>query len=299
MRRIHQLLITIIVTLSFIGAMTMVGSCYSGWKGHEQYVNLNTTYSSAISSDDVNTDNVNYTEAYVFTVPKDGTITLYIECNNTLNYSYMNYAAYRWYDSGNIDMPLDAWNYYDYAIDPMIFYYSSARGVYYGERSIDLCAGTYYLTVSLRIYANETFPYNFNIKYTEKQTDSPAIQPTEPSDVTNPTIEPVISNENEVTDLPAIKILAPKASKKAATFRWKKVSKKNRKKIAGIQIQYSLDKTFKTGVKTVTAKKTATSKKIKKLKSKKRYYVRVRAYKKVGNVMHVSKWSAKKSVKVR
>ena len=49
---------------------------------------------------------------------------------------------------------------------------------------------------------------------------------------------------------------------------------KNQKKIAKIQIQYSQDKSFKKGVKTVTAKKNASSKKIRKLKSKKTYYVR-------------------------
>ncbi|MBQ3370076.1 MAG: fibronectin type III domain-containing protein [Mogibacterium sp.] len=99
--------------------------------------------------------------------------------------------------------------------------------------------------------------------------------------------------------LPAVKITTPIAAKKAATIKWKKVSKANQKKIATIQIQYSLDKTFKTGVKTVTAKRTAASKKITKLKSKKTYYVRVRAYKKSGGAVHVSKWSAVKKVKAK
>ena len=99
--------------------------------------------------------------------------------------------------------------------------------------------------------------------------------------------------------LPTVKIAKPKAAKKSATIKWKKVSKANQKKIAKIQIQYSTDKTFKTGVKTTTAKKSTASKKIKKLKSKKIYYVRVRAYKKVGNVIHVSKWSAVKAVKIK
>ena len=99
--------------------------------------------------------------------------------------------------------------------------------------------------------------------------------------------------------LPSVKIAKPKASKKSATFKWKKVSKKNRKKIGNIQIQYSTDKSFRTGVKTVTAKKTASSKKVKKLVSKKKYYVRVRAYKKTGNTVHVSAWSGVKAVKVK
>ena len=99
--------------------------------------------------------------------------------------------------------------------------------------------------------------------------------------------------------LPAVKIANPKASKKAATVKWKKVSKKNQKKIAKIEIQYSLDKKFKTGVKTVYAKKSAVSKKITKLKSKKIYYVRIRAYKKSGGSVHISKWSTVKRVKAK
>lgn len=99
--------------------------------------------------------------------------------------------------------------------------------------------------------------------------------------------------------LPAVKITKPKAAKKSATIKWKKVSKANQKKIAKIQIQYSLDKTFKTGIKTVTTKKTATSKKITKLTSRKTYYVRIRAYKKDAKGVHVSKWSATKAVKAK
>lgn len=99
--------------------------------------------------------------------------------------------------------------------------------------------------------------------------------------------------------LPAVSITKPAAAKKSATVKWKKVSKANQKKIASIQIQYSTDKTFKTGVKTVTAKKSAASKKITKLASKKTYYIRIRAYKSSGGAVHVSKWSAVKSVKAK
>lgn len=99
--------------------------------------------------------------------------------------------------------------------------------------------------------------------------------------------------------LPAIKISKPKTAKKSAIIKWKKVSKKNQKKIGNIQIQYSLDKKFKKGVKTTTAKKTATAKRIKKLTSKKKYYVRIRAYKKAGGKIKVSKWSKVKAIKIK
>lgn len=99
--------------------------------------------------------------------------------------------------------------------------------------------------------------------------------------------------------LPAIVVTNPTAAKKAATIKWKKVSKANQKRIASIQIQYSMDKSFKKGVKTTTAKKTAASKTITKLTSKKMYYVRVRAYKKDSKGVHISKWSAVKVVRAK
>lgn len=42
-----------------------------------------------------------------------------------------------------------------------------------------------------------------------------------------------------------------------------------------------------------------TSLKVKKLKKGRKYYVRVRAYTKSGDTVHVSKWSSKKSAKVK
>ena len=99
--------------------------------------------------------------------------------------------------------------------------------------------------------------------------------------------------------LPAVIIITPKATKRSATIKWKKISKGNQKKIASIQIQYSSNKAFRNGVKTVTAKKTTSSKKIKKLTSNQTYYVRIRAFKKSGGAVHVSKWSAVKKVKAK
>ena len=91
-------------------------------------------------------------------------------------------------------------------------------------------------------------------------------------------------------------ISKPSASKKAITVKWKKVSNKKTKKI---EIQYSTDKTFQTSVKTKYASSKKTSLKIKALKSKKKYFVRIRAYTSSGGTVHVSKWSAVKSVKVK
>lgn len=100
------------------------------------------------------------------------------------------------------------------------------------------------------------------------------------------------------TDLPALKILKPNAGKKKVTVKWGKVSKKNQKKIKGIEIQVATDSKFKHIVKKTTAGKAKTSATIKGLKSKKKYWIRIRTYKKTGNVKHVSKWKVK-TVKVK
>ncbi|HCT92525.1 MAG TPA: hypothetical protein DF613_14280 [Lachnospiraceae bacterium] len=82
--------------------------------------------------------------------------------------------------------------------------------------------------------------------------------------------------------------------KKTAKATWKKVSG-----ATGYQIQYALKSNFK-GKKTVTVKGgKKTSGTIKKLKSGKKYYVRVRAYKKIGSQNAYTKFSSTKSVKVK
>ena len=97
------------------------------------------------------------------------------------------------------------------------------------------------------------------------------------------------------TDLPNVKISKPKAGKKKMTVKWKKVSKKNQKKISGIEIQVATDPGFTNIVKTANGSKKKTSKVIKGLKSKKRYYVRIRAYKYAADGKHISYWKSKSS----
>lgn len=95
--------------------------------------------------------------------------------------------------------------------------------------------------------------------------------------------------------LPKIKISKPKATKKSATIKWKKPSKKNLKKIKKIEIQYSTDSSFSSGVKSKYAGAKKTSVKIKGLAKGQKYFVRIRAI----NGGHVSAWSAVKSVKAK
>ena len=84
------------------------------------------------------------------------------------------------------------------------------------------------------------------------------------------------------------------AGRKEITVSFKKV-----KNISGYQLQYSTSKSFKT-IKTVSVSNPKTvKKKIKNLKAKKKYYIRIRAYKKVGKKTYYSSWSKAKSVKTK
>lgn len=69
--------------------------------------------------------------------------------------------------------------------------------------------------------------------------------------------------------------------------------------VTGYELQYSANKKFKKTSKIITINKNKPTKKIKKLKHGKKYYVRVRAYKKVGNARLYSVWSNKKCKRVR
>ena len=99
--------------------------------------------------------------------------------------------------------------------------------------------------------------------------------------------------------LPKVTNSKPAAGSKSLTAKWKKLSKKNQKKVKGIEIQVAQNKKFTKNVKTVRVKKGASSKKINKLAKKKTYYVRIRTYQKKKGVTTVGPWSKVKSVKTR
>ena len=95
-----------------------------------------------------------------------------------------------------------------------------------------------------------------------------------------------------ITVIPA-KTSLRSVKSKTATVTWKKA-----KSISGYQISYSQNSSMKKA-KTLTVKGSATRATLKKLVSKKKYYVRIRTYKVVSGKKYYSKWSSKKSVKIR
>ncbi|MBE6040286.1 MAG: hypothetical protein E7219_04930 [Clostridiales bacterium] len=100
-------------------------------------------------------------------------------------------------------------------------------------------------------------------------------------------------------NLPKVTAKKPAKAKKALTAKWKKLSKKNRKKVDGIEVWVAQDNGFTTALVIKTAGKSKASKKFKGLEKKKTYYVKARTYKTVNGVKYVGNWSKIKKVKTK
>ena len=87
---------------------------------------------------------------------------------------------------------------------------------------------------------------------------------------------------------------AKSTKKKTLTASWKKTGGNS-----GWQVQYSTNKKFRSGARTINLKAGKTKTTIRKLKSRKTYYIRVRGYKNVGGKMMYSGWSNAKKVKIK
>ena len=86
------------------------------------------------------------------------------------------------------------------------------------------------------------------------------------------------------------------AGKGLISVSWKKSAAGG---VTGYQLQYALKKSF-SGAKKATVPKAATVKRtLKNLEKGKTYYVRIRAYKKIGKTTYWSAWSAAKRAKVK
>ena len=96
-------------------------------------------------------------------------------------------------------------------------------------------------------------------------------------------------------NLKKTKLSSAKSTKrKTFTTTWKKTGGNS-----GWQVQYSLNKKFRSGVRTVNLKANNTKLTVRKLRSRKNYYVRIRSYKKVGKQTWYSDWSNVKRVRIK
>ena len=87
---------------------------------------------------------------------------------------------------------------------------------------------------------------------------------------------------------------AKSTKKKTFTATWRKTGGNS-----GWQVQYSTNKKFRSGVRTVNLKANNTKLTVRNLKNRKNYYVRVRSYKKVGKQTWYSGWSNVKCIKIK
>ena len=87
---------------------------------------------------------------------------------------------------------------------------------------------------------------------------------------------------------------AKSTKKKTLTVSWKKTGGNS-----GWQVQYSINRKFRSEARTVILKAGKTKTTIKKLKSRKTYYIRIRGYKNVGGKRMYSGWSNVKKVKIK
>lgn len=122
------------------------------------------------------------------------------------------------------------------------------------------------------------------------------VKPSVPADV-KPSVP---ADKITITKTPS-GVKAKAAKKGKATLTWKKFkqTKKTKaiwKRIKNVEVQYSTDKTFRTGVISKKLGKKKTKLNVKKLKAKTTYYFRVRY---VEGPYKVSKWSAVKKVKAK
>ena len=152
--------------------------------------------------------------------------------------------------------------------------------------------------------AGKTFG-GWSLKRNDKSTKITAYQLTQ--DVTlfalwDSASKPAPKPTDKITITKAPSGVKAKAAKKGkVTLTWKKFkqTKKTKaiwKKVKSVEVQYSTDKNFKTGVVTKKLGKKKTKLVVKKLKAKTTYYFRVRY---VEGPYKVSKWSAVKKVKAK
>ena len=105
------------------------------------------------------------------------------------------------------------------------------------------------------------------------------------------------SKKFNVTVKPAVPSITKAVNSTKSTIA---VSWKGSKTCSGYAVQYSANKSFKSGVKTIYITKNSTMKAtLTKLAKGKTYYIRAASYKKSGNTKILSSWSKVKSVKIR
>ncbi|MBR3150195.1 MAG: fibronectin type III domain-containing protein [Eubacterium sp.] len=230
----------------------------------------------------VNIKNENEEQYYKFSPSESGTYSIcsFGDCDTygTLYDENMNIIDYN--DDGKS---------YNYMIEP---YLNSNKTYIIGSKMYGSELGSFTIKVSKLNNDDENNDTNSSSNNSTKETPISKANNKGSENI----IVPASTEQNNSIIVTAPKLKSVKTGKKQFKATWKKV-----KGVVGYQIQYSTTKKFtkKTTKSAKIKKANTTSKTIKKLKSGKKYFVRIRAYKKVGDKVVYSKWSKVKKVTVK
>lgn len=134
----------------------------AGWLKYARNVQLDSAFSDEFNKSGYWYQNgdIIYMDAFKFTVPAKGKISIRIECEEYYKY----YTDLYIYSANDLDNYL--WEGY------VSSEFSSARGVYYDDLSVTLSAGTYYFVVEENYWGvvDTTFEYNLSYKPTFANT---------------------------------------------------------------------------------------------------------------------------------
>ena len=142
---------------------------------------------------------------------------------------------------------------------------------------------------------------------TDNPTDKPTVRPDETTKIpVNPTVKPTKKDNSKlINQIKVSKVTIKKATKKKSAKKINITLKKTVKIADGYQVRvYKSKKNAKKNKKAVVKKTIKVNKKKftvskKKIKKLKKIFLKVRAFKKINNVMYFGKWSKTKKVKIK
>lgn len=164
MKKTLSLLLSFIMLICSVTA-TGITAHAEGWVDYSQEIQFDTIYSECVSKSDPGDYGydmgVEYDyryDAFLFTVPVKGTVTMNIESKDSHYFDY--HTDFYIYKSTDLENAI--WASYDNNDDEG---YSSAKGLYYGKYSAHLSPGNYYLLAEYAYMDYDEDYYDFSLTY--------------------------------------------------------------------------------------------------------------------------------------
>ena len=137
-KKLFSLLLALVILIGVTMCVNF-SAFAAGWADYAQDIELDILYEDSCDYTDYHTKGGDYYDAYKFTVPVKGNISIYVECEDWNN-RWHDYYIYK--NNETIDEVCDL-----YAIAQK---YNSGMDIYYGSQDVKLSAGDYYLCVKYR-----------------------------------------------------------------------------------------------------------------------------------------------------